>query len=78
MEKIMTILGINAAGGWCQIHNGWARYTCRIKDIDGELCFIFKRVWYPVSKYVSENVDVLLQENGRTFSVPFKEWILRR
>ena len=78
MSQIMSVLGINAACGWCQIHNGWGTYTCRIKDINGELCFIFKKVWYPVAKYISENADVLVQENGHTFSMPFKEWISGR
>lgn len=78
MEPIMSILGINAACGWCQISTGWGRYTCRIKEVNGELCFIFKKVWRPVAKYITENAEVLLQENGHTFSIPFKEWILRR
>ncbi len=35
----MLVLGINKILGWCQIVSGSRRYTCPIKEINGELFF---------------------------------------
>ena len=32
------------------------------KEIDGELFFLFKKVWHPVSKYISEHADELMSD----------------
>ena len=45
----MLVLGINKILGWCQIVSGGRRYTCPTKEIDGDLCFAFKRSWHPVA-----------------------------
>ena len=69
----MLVLGINKILNWCQITTGGRTYTCRTKNIDGKLHFIFKRVWYPVSDFVSETAKELVQEGGRTFLKPYKK-----
>ena len=38
----MLILGVNKILNWVQITDGGRRYTCPIKDVDGELFFKFK------------------------------------
>ena len=69
----MLVLGINKILNWCQITTGGRTYTCRTKEIDGSLHFIFKRVWHPVSKFVSDTAEELVREGGKTFSRPYKK-----
>ena len=69
----MLVLGINKVLKWCQITTGGRRYTCPTKEINGELCFLFKKVWHPVAKYISEHTEELVQEGGKVFSRPFKK-----
>lgn len=38
----MLVLGINRLANWVQITAGRGRYTCPIKEINGELFFKFK------------------------------------
>ena len=69
----MLVLGINKILKWCQITTGGRRYTCPTKEINGELCFLFKKVWHPVAKYISEQTEELVQEGGKVFSRLFKK-----
>lgn len=69
----MIVLGVNDILKWCQVLSGGRRYTCQTKSINGELCFWFKKEWHSVAKHISEYAEVLVNENGRTFSRPFKE-----
>ena len=69
----MLVLGINKILEWCQITSGGRTYTCPTKYIDGKLFFKFKRVWHPVSYYISEHADELVKIGGKVFSRPFKE-----
>lgn len=48
-------------------------YTCPTKEINGELCFVFKKAWHPVAKYISEHAEELVQESGKVFSRPFRK-----
>lgn len=50
----MMILNINKVLGWVQITAGGRRYTCQLKNIDGELFFFFKKNWHKVADYVSK------------------------
>lgn len=50
----MLVLCINYACDWVQITNMGRRYTCPIKEIDGELYFRFKNQWHRVRDYTSE------------------------
>ena len=54
----MLVLGINKILEWCQITSGGRTYTCPTKYIDGKLFFKFKRVWHPVSDYISEHLPL--------------------
>ena len=69
----MLVLGINKILQWCQITSNGRTYTCPTKIINGELCFAFKKAWHPVSKFVSDHAQELVQEGGRIFSRPFKK-----
>lgn len=69
----MLVLGINKILKWCQITTGGRRYTCPIKEVDGELLFAFKNAWHPVRNYVSDHAEELIQEGGKIFSRPFKK-----
>lgn len=68
----MLVLGVNDILKWCQITTGGRHYTCRTKEINGQLCFLFKKVWHPVAQYVSDHAEVLVEAGGRVFSKPFK------
>ena len=60
----MLVLCINYACNWVQITNMGRRYTCPMKEIDGELYFRkeidgelyfrFKNQWHRVRDYTSE------------------------
>ena len=69
----MLVLGVNKVLNWCQIISAGRRYTCPIKVIDGQLCFVFKRACHSVAEYISENAEVLVQEGGKIFSRPFSK-----
>lgn len=61
----MLVLGVNKILEWCQILTNGRHYTCRTKDINGELHFVFKRVWYPVAEYLADSAHELVEENGK-------------
>ena len=67
----MLVLGVNKILKWCQITTGGRRYTCPTKEIDGELCFAFKKSWHPVTKFVSDHTKELVQEGGKVLLKPF-------
>ena len=69
----MLVLGVNKILKWCQITIGGRRYTCRTKEINGELCFIFKKAWHPVAKYISEHTEEFIEEGEKVLSRPFKK-----
>ena len=71
----MLVLGVTDTlkMKWCQITTGGRRYTCPTKNINGELCFWFKKAWHPVAKFISNRAEVLVEEGGRVFSRPFKD-----
>ena len=68
----MLVLMINRLTKWCQITTGGRKYTCSTKEIDGELYFLFKKVWHPVSKYISEHADELTKVDGITILRKYK------
>ncbi len=70
--KGILVLGINRILNWCQIVSNGSRYTCRIKDIDGELFFKFKNVWHKVAEFAADPLDELVQEGGKVISRRFK------
>ena len=69
----MLVLGVNKILRWCQITTGGRTYTCPTKEINGVRCFVFKRAWHPVSEFISDHAEELVQEGGRIFSRPFKK-----
>lgn len=69
----MVVFGVNRVLNWCQIFSGGKRYTCPTKEINGQLCFVFKKIWYPVADFITENGEELVRENGLLFSRPFKK-----
>lgn len=69
----MLVLGINKILKWCQITTGWGTYTCPIKEVNGEMFFKFKRIWHPITDFVSEYTTELVEEGERIFSRPFKK-----
>ena len=71
--NIMMVLWINKILQWCQITSNGRTYTCPTRVINGELCFSFKKAWHPVSKFVSNHAQELIQDGGKIFSRPFKK-----
>lgn len=69
----MLVLGVNKILKWCQIVSGGRRHTCPTKLIDGKLFFKFKNIWHPVSEFISDHAEELVQEGGKVFSRPFKK-----
>lgn len=69
----MIVLGVNKVLKWCQITAGGRRYTCPTKEINGQLCFIFKKAWHPVADYIFDHAEELVEEGGRIISKPFRK-----
>lgn len=69
----MLVLGINKICGWCQVTSGGRRYTCPIKTVNGKLYFHFKKEWHEVAEFTSEYTEELIEEDGKTFSRPYRE-----
>lgn len=67
----MLVLGVNKILKWCQIVSGGRHYTCSTKEINGQLCFAFKKAWHPVAEFISDHAEELVQESGKIFSRPF-------
>lgn len=67
----MLVLGVNKILKWCQIVSDGRKYTCPTKDINGVLCFAFKKVWHPVAEFISDNADELVQIGGKNILRPF-------
>lgn len=57
----MLILGINRILEWVQITTNGRRYTCPMKEINGELFFRFKNQWHKVIDYVSDHTNELVK-----------------
>ena len=51
----MLVLCINYACNWVQITNAGRRYTCPMKEIDGEPYFRYKNQWHRVRDYTSRD-----------------------
>lgn len=68
----MLVLGVNRILNWCQIISGGRKYTCRTKEINGQLCFIFKKAWHPVVDFLSDHAEELVRKDGKVFSRPFR------
>lgn len=58
----MLVLGVSRLHNWCMIVEEGRAHTCRTKDINGELYFRLKKVWYPVAKYAFEYTEELIRE----------------
>lgn len=67
----MLVLEVNKALKWCQVLSNGRRYTRPTKEINGELCFAFKKAWHPVAEYISDHAEELVREGGKVFSKPF-------
>ena len=65
------MLSVNDILKWCQVFTGGRHYTCITKEIDGELCFYFKKAWHPVAEFISDRAKVLVGEGGKVMSVPY-------
>lgn len=68
--SIMLVLGVNKIQNICQVISGGIRHSCPMKEINGELCFIFKNAWHPVAKYLSEHTEEFVRESGKVISRP--------
>lgn len=69
----MKILGINKILNWLQITSSGKRYTCPMKEIKGELFFLFKEKWHKVADYLTEHTSQLLSEAGKNISRTIKK-----
>ena len=71
----MLVLGVTdtLTAKWCQVLSGGRKYTCPTRVINGEMFFRFKKTWHPVAQFASEYAEVLIEEGGKLFSVPFKK-----
>ncbi|MBE6856266.1 MAG: hypothetical protein E7500_02390 [Ruminococcus sp.] len=69
----MLVLGVNKILKWCQIIYNGRKYTCPTKEINGQLFFIFKKIWHPVAEFISENTTELIEDGGKVFSRPFRK-----
>lgn len=69
----MLVLGVNKIQKLCQIISSGKRYTCRTEVRGGELCFLFKKQWHNIAKYLSEHTDELIEEGGKILSKPYKK-----
>ena len=50
----MIVLGINRVLNWVQITTHGSKYTCPMKESDGELLFKFNGQWHKVYDYTFE------------------------
>jgi hypothetical protein len=62
------ILGINNILNWLSITSGGRRYTCSLKEINGERFFYFKKNWHKVADYLSNLTTELVSKGGKVFS----------
>lgn len=69
----MLVLGVNRILNWCQIISGGRKYTCPIKEVDGQLLFRFKKIWYPVGDYIFDQAEEVIEEGGKIISRPFQK-----
>lgn len=69
----MIVLGVNKILKWCKIVSGGRHYTCPTKEINGQLFFVFKKVWHPVAEFISDHAEELVQEGGKIFSRRFRK-----
>lgn len=68
----MLVLGINRILKWVQITTGKGTYTCPLKEIDGELFFLFKKELHRVADFSSDLTTELFSEGGKVLSKTFK------
>jgi len=64
----MLILGINRILNWVQITTGGRRYTCPMREINGELFFHFKNDWHRVLDFTSDLTTDLISDGGKIIS----------
>lgn len=69
----MLVLGVNKILKWCQIVSRGRKYTCPTKLVDGKLFLKFKNIWHPVTEFISDNAQELVEEGKKVFSRPFKK-----
>lgn len=55
----VLVLGINHICKWVQIVSGGKRYTCPMKEVNGELFFHFKKGWHSVLAFAAEKMHEL-------------------
>ena len=67
----MLVLGVNKILKWCQIVSGGRKYTCPTNEINGVLCFAFKKAWHPVVEFISDNAHELVQIGEKNILRPF-------
>ena len=70
----MTVLGVNRIMNLCRIRSDSGKmYICPTKYMKGELYFAFKKQWYPVAEYVSDDAEELVCEKGQMISRPYQK-----
>ena len=68
----MLVLGINKVCNWARIVSDGRIYTCPTKEKDGELKFIFKKVWHSVTENLADGAEELVREGGKLISRKIK------
>ena len=69
----MTVLGVNRMMNLCRIRSDSGKvYICPTKHMKGEMFFLFKKQWYSVAEYASDDTDELVYEKGQIISRPYQ------
>lgn len=68
----MLILGVNKILNWLQITSGGRRYTCPMKEINGNRFFLFKKGWHKVTIIFPTTQQNWFQKVAKSFLVKSK------
>jgi hypothetical protein len=69
----LLVLDVNKILKWCSITSGGKKYTRPIKEVNGELFFLFKKSWHRVNDFLSDHAEELVQEGAKIFSRAIKK-----
>ena len=69
----MFMLVVNRILKSCQVLSDGRRYTCPIKEINGQLCFAFKKSWHPVVVFASEHTKEFVKVGEKNIFRSFKK-----
>lgn len=69
----MLVLSVNKIAKWCQLISNGRTYTRPTKEINGVLCFSFKKAWHPVSNFLCDNAHELVRIGEETILRKFSK-----